>query len=61
MLRSLKKQYIRQIIYTIGTFTKGLPGAFSEKSTADIAYFTDEPIVPCDIPVMKNTPEDNSK
>ena len=36
MLRSLKRQYIRQIIYTIGTFTKGLPGAFSEKSTPDI-------------------------
>ena len=29
-----------------------LPGAFPEKVTPDF-YFTDEAVVPCDVPVVK--------
>ena len=32
-----------------------LPGTFSYKVTTDIDYFTGEPIVQCDVPVVKKT------
>ena len=32
-----------------------LPGTFSYKVTTGIDYFTGEPIVQCDVPVVKET------
>ena len=48
-----EKQYVRQI--------PGTQGAFSDKITPDIESFTDEPVVQCDVRVVKNTLVDYSK
>ena len=43
--------------------TTGIPGtqgAFSDKVTPDIDGFTDEPVVQCEVLVLKNTFTDDS-
>ena len=43
--------------------TTGIPGtqgAFSDKVTPDIDGFTDEPVVQCEVQVLKNTFIDDS-
>ena len=39
----------------------GTQGTFSDKVTSDIDAFTDEPVVRCDVRVVKNTFIDDSK
>ena len=47
-----EKQYVRQVIQLgIG----GTQGALSDKVTTDIDGFTDEPVVQCDVRVVKIT------
>ena len=53
-----EKQYVRQITQ-LGI--PGTQGAFSDKITPDIESFTDEPVVQCDVRVVKNTFVDDSK
>ena len=52
LLRKMKKQYVGQTIL-LGIL--GIQGAFLEKVTPDIGGFTDEPVVQCDVRVVKNT------
>ena len=53
-----EKQYVRQITQ-LGI--PGTQGTFSDKITPDIESFTDEPVVQCDVQVVKNTFVDDSK
>ena len=50
------KQYVRLQLSIPGT-----QGAFSDKVTPDIDYFTDEPQVQCDVQVVKNNFVDGFK
>ena len=48
----------KQIYYQL---YQGSPGEFSDTDTPDIDYFTDEPVIQCDVPVKKIISEDDCK
>ena len=52
------KQYVRKIIQ-LGI--QGTQGAFTDKVTPNIYDLTDEPVVQCDVCVVKNAFVDDSK